>query len=155
MCIDGGHSGKQRDLEQSRLWWCKVTCSWTKPKPGAQRTEGQELSGATDLWATADSAQPHLLSHLTKNRCPYRGAGTVTERPAGSGQIPLPFKLWGRLPKRGHIKMESVHPTFKSRRLSKRLELMAAAHIGLLNNYLDFPLENHHPTPSWHQRHWQ
>lgn len=80
------------------------------------------------------------------NHSTYRGAGTVTERPAGSGQMPLPIKLWGRLPKKGHIKMESVHPTLKSRGLSERLGLMRAAHTGLLNNYLDFPLENHSPN---------
>lgn len=59
------------------------------------------------------------------------------------GQMPLPIKLWGRLPKKGHINMESVHPILKSRGLSKRLGSMTAAHMGLLNNYLDFPLESH------------
>lgn len=67
----------------------------------------------------------------------------MTERPAGLGQMPLPIKLWGRLPKKGCIKMESVHSTLKSRGLSKRLGSMTAAHMGLLNNYLDFPLESH------------
>lgn len=42
--------------------------------------------------------------------------------------------------------MESIHPSLKSRGLSKRLGLMRAAHMGLLNNYLDLPLENHNPN---------
>lgn len=60
--------------------------------------------------------------------------------------MPLPIKLWGRLPKKGHVKMQSVHPTLMSRRLCERLGLMRAAHMGLLSNYLDFPLENHSPN---------
>ena len=139
------HSSSQRDHQQSLFWCCKITCSPTKPKPGAQRTRGQEPSGGTDLLAPADSGQPHLLVHLT-NHSTYRGAGTVTERPAGSRQMPLPIKLWGLLPKKGHVKMQSVHPTLMSRGLCERLGLMRAAHMGLLNNYLDFPLENHSPN---------
>lgn len=65
----------------------------------------------------------------------------MTERPAGSGQLPLPIKLWGRLPKNGHIKMESVHPTFKYRGLFKRLGSMRAARRELITtNVLTFPL---------------
>lgn len=45
----------------------------TKPKPGAQRTKGQELSEGTDLLATADFSQPHLLSHLTKQSLHIQG----------------------------------------------------------------------------------
>jgi hypothetical protein len=56
--IIGGHSSKERDLEQPQFRWCKVICSPTKPKPGAQRTTGQELSGGTDLLAADDLPAP-------------------------------------------------------------------------------------------------
>lgn len=137
----GGYSSRLRDLEDSQLWWDKVICSLTKPKPGAERTKGRELSGGADLLAAADSPSPTCYPIWLNNHFTYRGAGTVTERPAGSGQMPLPIKLWGRLPKNGHIKMESVHPTFKYRGLSKRLGLMRAARRELITtNVLTFPL---------------
>lgn len=137
----GGHSSRLRDLEDSQLWWAKVICTLTKPKPGAERTKGQKLSGGADLLAAPDSPRPTCYPIWLNSHFTYRGAGTVTERPAGSGQMPLPIKLWGRLPKKGHIKMESVHPTFKYRGLSKRLGLMRAARRGLIStNVLTFPL---------------
>lgn len=115
------------DLQQCQRWRAKVICSLTKPRPGAERTKGHELPGGTDLLAAADVPSPTCYPIWLNNHFTYRGAGTVTERPAGSGQMPLPIKLWGRLPKKGHIKMQSVHPTFKYRELSKRLGLMRAA----------------------------
>lgn len=55
--------------------------------------------------------------------------------------MPLPIKLWGRLPKKGHIKMQSVHPIFKYRELSKRPGLMRAARREQSStNVLTFPL---------------
>lgn len=137
----GGYRSRLRDLEDSQLWWDEVICSLTKPKPGAERTKGRELSGGTDLLAAADSPSPTCYPIWLNNHFKYRGAGTVTERPAGSGQMPLPIKLWCRLPKNGHIKMESVHPTFKYRGFSKRLGLMRAARRELITtNVLNFPL---------------
>lgn len=130
-----------RDLQQTQLWRAKVICSLTKPRPGAERTKGHELSGGTDLLAAADFPSPTCYPIWLNNHFTYRGAGTMTERPAGSGQMPLPIKLWGRLPKKGHIKMQSVHPTFKYRELSKRPGLMRAARRGLIStNVLTFPL---------------
>lgn len=118
MSVHRRHSSRLRDLQQTQLWWAKVICSLTKPRPGAERTKGHELSGGTDLLAAADFPSPTCYPIWLNNHFTYRGAGTVTERPAGSGQMPLPIKLWGRLPKKGHIKMQSVHPTFKYRELS-------------------------------------
>lgn len=146
VCIGGGHRGRQRDLEQSQFSWCKVTCSLTKPKPGAQRTEGQKPSGGSDLLAAADSVQPHLLSHLTKQSLYIQGCRNRDREASWLGPNATPYQAVGPSAPKGHMKMESVHPTLKSRGLSKRLGLTRAAHMGLLNNYLDFPLETHSPS---------
>lgn len=133
-----------QDLEQPQLQWTKVICSLTKPKPGAQRTKGQELSGGTDLLAASDFPSPTCYPIWPSNHSTYRGAGTVTERPAGLGQMPLPIKLWGRLPKKGHIKMESVYPTFQVQRALWKAAINESSKEGTdLNKCLDLPLENH------------
>ena len=62
-------------------------------------------------------------SWLGPNATPYQAVGpSAQKRPHENG---------------------SVHPTSKSRGLSKRLGVMRLAHTGLLNSSLDFPLENH------------
>lgn len=145
VCLGGGPSSGQGTLN-SPFRWCKVTCSPTKPKPGAQRTKGQEASGGSDLLATADGAQPHLLSHLTKQSFHVQGCRNRDSEASWLGPNATPCQAVGPSAPEGHIKMESVRPTLKSRGLSKRLGLMRAAHMGLWNNYLDFPLETHNPS---------
>lgn len=69
----------------------------------------------------------------------------MTERPAGSGQMPLPIKLRGRLPKKRPHKNGKCPPHLEHTEL-RRLGLMRATHKGLFNSPLDFPLENHNPN---------
>lgn len=113
------------------VWCSKVTCSPAKPKPGAQRTKGQELSGGADLLATADSAQPHLLSHLTEqsfhiqgcrnrdretswlgpNATPYQAVGpSAQKRPHKNGNCPPHLEVQ-RAPQKAGINGTSTYGT--------------------------------------------
>lgn len=86
---------RQRGSQQSLFWCCKVTCSPTKPKPGAQRTKGWELPGGTDLSATADFAQPHLLAHLTKQSFHIQGCRNRDREASWLGPNATPYQAVG------------------------------------------------------------
>lgn len=60
--------------------------------------------------------------------------------------MPLPIKLWSRLPKKGHIKNGKCPPRLEVQRALQKAGINESSPYGLPNNYLDFPLENHNPN---------